>query len=405
MLRHLYNPKTKRGLLVKHGDAVDRQLVGDALEAAHQFFAFIEERLLARQPVVRVREEGFAEPWLEDPLLALHKAVRVRADRMDDGRERDELLEQAQRLKTCQTALRQFLSLADRERQVYWVERSGRRQTIVTLRTAPIDVAPFIRESLLSRSTSAVFASATLAMGGTIEPFQKRIGAEGVASGVEHSPFDYARNMRVYVATDIPVPTAQDARLALDVLTDYIDFCTRRHPGGSLVLFTSYADLRAVAAALEPVYGGAGRPFFMQGRDHSRTELARLLRESGNGVLFGTDSFWTGIDVPGHALSQVIVTRLPFEVPTHPVLEARTEWIRERGGSPFHELTLPDALIKFRQGIGRLIRSTKDRGLITILDSRIVGKPYGRQFLACLPQPNVRRITRLDRAERFQPFV
>jgi ATP-dependent DNA helicase DinG len=405
MLRHLYNPKTKRGLLVKHGDAVDRQLVGDALEAAHQFFAFIEERLLARQPVVRVREEGFAEPWLEDPLLALHKAVRVRADRMDDGRERDELLEQAQRLKTCQTALRQFLSLADRERQVYWVERSGRRQTIVTLRTAPIDVAPFIRESLLSRSTSAVFASATLAMGGTIEPFQKRIGAEGVASGVEHSPFDYARNMRVYVATDIPVPTAQDARLALDVLTDYIDFCTRRHPGGSLVLFTSYADLRAVAAALEPVYDGAGRPFFMQGRDHSRTELARLLREAGNGVLFGTDSFWTGIDVPGDALSQVIVTRLPFEVPTHPVLEARTEWIRERGGSPFHELTLPDALIKFRQGIGRLIRSTKDRGLITILDSRIVGKPYGRQFLACLPQPNVRRITRLDRAERFQPFV
>jgi ATP-dependent DNA helicase DinG len=242
-------------------------------------------------------------------------------------------------------------------------------------------------------------------MGGTIEPFQKRIGAEGVASGVEHSPFDYARNMRVYVATDIPVPTAQDARLALDVLTDYIDFCTRRHPGGSLVLFTSYADLRAVAAALEPVYGGACRPFFMQGRDHSRTELARLLRESGNGVLFGTDSFWTGIDVPGDALSQVIVTRLPFEVPTHPVLEARTEWIRERGGSPFHELTLPDALIKFRQGIGRLIRSTKDRGLITILDSRIVGKPYGRQFLACLPQPNVRRITRLDRAERFQPFV
>ncbi len=405
MLRHLYNPKTKRGLLVKHGDAVDRQLVGDALEASHQFFAFIEERLLARQPVVRVREEGFAEPWLEDPLLALHKAVRLRADRMDDGRERDELLEQAQRIKTCQTALRQFLSLADRERQVYWVERSGRRQTIVALRTAPIDVAPFIRESLLSRSTSAVFASATLAMGGSIEPFQKRIGAEDVASGVEHSPFDYARNMRVYVASDVPMPTAQDARLSLEVLTDYIDFCTRRNPGGSLVLFTSYADLRAVAAVLEPVYNGAGRPFFMQGRDHSRTELARLLREAGNGVLFGTDSFWTGIDVPGDALSQVIVTRLPFEVPTHPVLEARTEWIRERGGSPFHELTLPDALIKFRQGIGRLIRSTKDRGLITILDSRIVGKPYGRQFLACLPQPNVRRITRLDRAERFQPFV
>ncbi len=405
LLRHLYNPKTQRGLLQKHGDAVDRQLVGDALEAAHHFFAFIEERLLTKQALVRVREEGFAEPWLEGPLLALHKAVRTRADRFDDGRERDELLEQAQKLKNCQTTLRQFLAVADHENYVYWVERSGRRQTIVTLRTAPIDVAPFVRASLLERGTAAICTSATLAMGGRIEPFQARIGAESVRTGVEQSPFDYARNMRVFVATDVPVPSAQDARLALDVLTDYIDFCTRRTHGGSLVLFTSYHDLRAVAAKLEPVYDAARRPFYMQGRDHSRTELARLLRAAGNGVLFGTDSFWTGIDVPGDALSQVIITRLPFEVPTHPVLEARTEWIREKGGSPFHELTLPDALIKFRQGVGRLIRSARDRGVITVLDSRIVGKPYGRVFLECLPQPNIRRMTRIDRTERFQPFV
>lgn len=405
MLRHLYNPKTRKGLLQKHGDAVDRQLVSDALEASHQFFAFIEERLLTQQPLVRVREEGFAEPWLDGPLLALHKAVRTRADRFDEGRERDELLEQAQKLKSCQTGLRQFLAVADQEKFVYWLERSGRRQNIVTLRTAPIDVAPFVREALLQRGTAVICTSATLAMGGQIEPFQARIGAEGVRTAIEHSPFDYARNMRVYVATDVPIPSAKEARLALDVLTDYIDFCTRRTQGGSLVLFTSYQDLRAVAATLEPVYDGARRPFFMQGRDYSRTELAHQLRTTGNGVLFGTDSFWTGIDVPGDALSQVIITRLPFEVPTHPVLEARTEWIRERGGSPFNELTLPDALIKFRQGIGRLIRSARDRGVVTILDSRIVNKPYGRLFLECLPQTNVNRLTRLNRTERFQPFV
>ena len=405
MLKYLYNPKTKRGLLQKLGDPVDRQLVVDALEAAHQFFAFIDERLLSKQAIVRVRSEGFAEPWLDGPLGALHKSVRHRADHMDDGRERDELLEQAGRLKTCQTSLRQFLAVADADKTVYWVERSGKRQTIVTLRTAPIDIAPFIRDELLRRETSVLFTSATLAMGGQIEPFQTRVGAENIKTAVEHSPFNFEKNMRVFVAADVPLPTPKEARLALDVLIDYIDFCTRRTKGGSLVLFTSYFDMKQVAEALEPIYEGAHRPFFMQGRHYSRTELARQLREVGNGILFGTDSFWTGIDVPGDALSQVIITRLPFEVPTHPILEARTEWIRERGGNPFNELTLPDALIKFRQGIGRLIRTAKDRGVITILDSRVIQKPYGRLFLECLPQKHNVRMNHDNRIERFQPFV
>lgn len=405
MLKYLYNPKTRRGLLQKHGDAVDRQLVVDALEAAHQFFAFIDERLLSNQAIVRVRSEGFAEPWLDGPLGAIHKAVRQRADHMDDGRERDELLEQAGKLKTYQTSLRQFLAIDDADKTVYWVERSGKRQTIVTLRTAPIDVAPFIRDELLRRETSILFTSATLAMGGRIEPFQVRVGAENVKTAVEHSPFDFDKNMRVFIAADVPLPTPKEARLALDVLTDYIDFCTRRTKGGTLVLFTSYFDMKRVAEAMEPIYQGAHRPFFMQGRDFSRTELARQLREAGNGILFGTDSFWTGIDVPGDALSQVIITRLPFEVPTHPILEARTEWIRERGGNPFNELTLPDALIKFRQGIGRLIRTAKDRGVITLLDSRITQKAYGRLFLDCLPTQNHVKMNRENRLERFQPFV
>lgn len=405
LLKHLYNPKTKRGVLQKYGDAADRQLVEDALEASRHFFGFLEDRLLVSQPIVRVREEGFAEPWLDGPLLALHKAVRTRADRLDEGRERDELLEQASRIKTYQTGLRQFLTVADSDKFVYWVERSGRRQTIVSLRTAPIDVAPFIREQLLQRDVGVVLTSATLAIGGKLEPFQKRVGAETVRAAIEQSPFDFERNFRAYVATDVPHPTQKDARLALDVLTDYIDFCTRRTHGGSLVLFTSYADMRAVAQALEPIYLGAQRPFFMQGRDFSRMELASQLRAAGNGVLFGTESFWTGIDVPGDALSQVIITRLPFEVPTHPILEARTEWIRDRGGNPFGELTLPEALMKFRQGIGRLIRTARDRGVVTILDSRVVQKPYGRWFLESLPRRDHVRMNRVNRVERFVPFV
>lgn len=403
MLKYLFNPKTRRGLLAKHGGPLDQQLVIDALDAAQQFFNFLRDKLLAAQPVVRVRSEGVCEPWLDDPLQKLIKAVGTIADKLDDGQPRDELLDQRGRLKTYQTSLRQWLAVAE-EGSVYWLERSGRRHTIVTLRTAPLDIAPYLREELLQRGTSVLFTSATLAMGGSIEPFQVRIGAESARTAVVQSPFDFERNMRVFVAADVPLPSPGEARLAIAALADYIRFCTLQVPGGTLVLFTSYHDMRQVADALQADFARAGRPFFMQGEEFSRTELAQRLQAAGNGILFGTDSFWAGVDVPGPSLSQVIITRLPFDPPTHPVAEARSEWIRDRGGNPFNDLTLPDALIKFRQGIGRLIRTGSDRGLITILDSRVLAKAYGRLFLNCLPIAKHSRLTIENRSNVFLPF-
>ena len=355
-LKHLFNPKTKRGILRKHG-AEGQQLVVDALDAAKQFFDFLATRVLDQRAIVRIREAGVAEPMLDGPLGALHRLLGKLGDRLPpDSRECEEVLEQKQRIKGLQAGLTEWLTLGDKD-HVYWTERSGRKQTIVTLRSAPIDVAPELRKHLFGCRTSVVCTSATLAMGGSIEPFAARIGADAAESVAVRSPFDYERHMRVYVATDVPLPSPQEARLALDALTDYIRFCTERVPGGSLVLFTSYTDMRAVAATLEPEWSKAGRPFLMQGADLSRTELTRQMRSLGNAVLFGTDSFWTGVDVPGAALSQVIITRLPFDPPTHPVTEARCEHVRDAGGNPFNELTLPDALIKFRQGVGRLIRN------------------------------------------------
>jgi ATP-dependent DNA helicase DinG len=175
--------------------------------------------------------------------------------------------------------------------------------------------------------------------------------------------------------------------------------------GGTLVLFTSYSDMRAIATTLEPVFRAAGRPFLMQGAGLSRTELANQMRTLGHAVLFGTDSFWTGVDVPGEALAQVIITRLPFDPPTHPITEAKCEHIRDGGGNPFNELTLPDALIKFRQGAGRLIRTATDRGIVTLLDSRVLAKSYGRLFIDSLPQPAFTRLTRDDRDAKFRPFA
>jgi ATP-dependent DNA helicase DinG len=241
-------------------------------------------------------------------------------------------------------------------------------------------------------------------MGGQIEPFAERMGATTARSVIVKSPFDFARNMRVYIASDVPLPSPQEAKLSLDVIGQYIQHCVDRVAGGSLVLFTSYADMRAIALKLESRLTAAGRPFLLQGAGASRTELAQQMRAKGNAVLFGTDSFWTGVDVPGDALAQVIITRLPFDPPSHPITEARCDHIRDLGGNPFNELTLPDALIKFRQGIGRLIRTASDRGIITLLDSRLLAKSYGRLFIDCLPQPEFTVVTRGTLEEKFHSF-
>jgi len=402
-LKYLFNPKSKRGILKKHGGAAGQQLVIDALDASRQFFDFLSTRLLDQRAIVRVRDTGVAEPMLDGPLGALDRLLAKLADKLPEGREHDELLEQKQRIKGLQAGLTEWLTLGDKG-HVYWAERSGRKQTIVTLRSAPIDVAPELRKHLFGCNTSVVCTSATLAMGGSIEPFAARIGADAAEAVAVKSPFDFERHMRIFVAADVPLPTPKEAKLALDTLTDYIRFCTERVKGGSLVLFTSYTDMRAVATTLEPEWQKARRPFLIQGADLSRTELAQQMRALGNAVLFGTDSFWTGVDVPGTALSQVIITRLPFDPPTHPITEAKCEQIRDAGGNPFNELTLPDALIKFRQGIGRLIRSKTDRGVVTILDSRVLAKTYGREFLASLPATDYERLDRENRERVFRPF-
>ncbi|EDY80996.1 hypothetical protein VDG1235_613 [Verrucomicrobiia bacterium DG1235] len=399
-LKMLFNPKRKSGIVRKFAHPKQLQCIVDAQEACQEFFGYLVATHLAKHKLVRISELGWCEPTIVGPLRACVQTMDGILSKIEDGPMHDEIKDQRGRIHSYYTGIRRFIDLAE-EDHVHWIEKSGRAGNICTLRTAPIDIAPYLREELFNKEISVTLTSATLSIARDMKPFQAKIGAEHETAEMVDSPFDYENHTRVYIATDVPVPSREDPRLAIETLIDYIRYCVSKVSGGSLVLFTSYHDLRKVTDALEHELQAAGRPFFAQGQGMGRTEMTAAFLASGNGVLFGTDSFWTGVDVPGPALSQVIITRLPFDVPTHPIAEAKSEHIKERGGNPFAEMNLPEALVKFRQGIGRLIRTKDDKGIITILDSRILHKSYGRQFLQSLPKSKFIRISKPDRDARF----
>lgn len=399
-LKALFNPKRKSGIVRKWAHPKQLQAIVEAQEASQEFFGYIAATRLAQRPISRISDDDWCEPTIVTPLKAVVQTMDSILAKIEDGAMHDEIKDQRNRIHGYYAGIRRFIDLAEDE-HVHWIERSGRRQQIVTLRTAPIEIAPYLKEELFSEERSVTLTSATLSIAKDLSPFQKKVGADEESAHRVDSPFDYERNTRVYIASDVPAPSPEDARLSIETLIDYISFCVDNVEGGTLVLFTSYSDLRKAGDALEEHFLKSDRPFFAQGSGLSRTELTQGFREAQNGVLFGTDSFWTGVDVPGPALSQVIITRLPFDVPTHPIAEAKSERIKENGGNPFAELTLPDALIKFRQGIGRLIRKKDDQGIVTILDSRILQKTYGRQFLQSLPKSKFIRMSQADRESRF----
>lgn len=401
LLHGLYHPEKGRGLLKKIGLPRERDAIGEALVAAELFFNDIVSGPLAKAQLVRIREPDTIPASLDAPLRKIVHCLESVASRLDDGPGRDEVKDQQRRVANWRTGLLQFCAGPDND-EVHWLELSGKRNPVVYLRTAPLDVAPKLRELLFTRGTSVVVTSATLGAGRDPAPFAASLGADGARCERLDSPFDFERQMTVNIADDMPEPDAKSRRMNLDWLCDMVEWCIGRVPGGTLCLFTSHADLREVSGRIAGAVKRQRRRLLVQDGETSRTTLTDTFRDAGNAVLMGTSSFWTGVDVPGDSLSQVIVVRLPFDFPNHPVSEARSEWIRERGGNPFAELQLPAALRTFRQGVGRLIRSSTDRGVVTVLDSRILTKPYGRQFIDCLPTRVHHRFNAKNRDRTFR---
>lgn len=267
----------------------------------------------------------------------------------------------------------------------FWAEvRRSRAGVRATLACSPIEVAPVLANTLFAAENSVTLASATLTTRpGEFAPAAGKLGCEDAASLAVGSPFDYAQQARVVVDPDMPDPRAHNY---LDRLCDAVEHHVRESDGGAFILFTSFATLAACARRLAPVFERAEMGVFTQTQGASRTELLESFRAGERNVLFGTASFWQGVDVQGRALRTVVMTRLPFDPPDRPIVEARAELIEARGGRAFFDDSLPRAVMRFRQGFGRLIRSATDHGAVVVLDPRIVTKSYGRVFLNALPE-------------------
>ncbi len=384
LLHRLFHPRTQKGIVAAMHDGEALKLVRDAEEESDLFFDRLERSLdFKRSKELRLREPGIADNSLDLPLARLYRHLADAARDIDDEVFKAEVQESARRVEGMRVGLSEFLGQT-RHDHVYWIERYEKRDTHLTLTAAPIEVASQLRKLLFRPDNTAIMTSATLAVSDGLKYFVNRIGGEAAATLQVDSPFDYARQMRVFIPKKMPEPMAHEAYEG--ALSHWIRHFVSMTQGKAFVLFTSYQTMQKQAALLASFFRAEKITCLVQGGALPRHRMLQKFKEDRDSVLFGTDSFWQGVDVPGEALSNVILTRLPFAVPDHPLTQAKCELIIANGGDAFREFSLPEAILKFRQGVGRLIRTQHDKGIVVILDNRVLTKPYGKAFLAVLPK-------------------
>jgi len=383
-IQRLYNARTRKGLFTIMRDAIGVRLAAELVDDVDKFFGTVESACDFRKGrEFRVRAPELVPDTITGRLTGLQARIAEVARRADDEFLKAELQELGRRIRDARDGIAIFLEQSARE-HVYWVERTGKTAQFLTLNAAPIDIAPVLRRMIFREDCSCVMTSATLSVGRPdLAYFRQRIGADEVEPLLLGSPFDFRTQMKIFIVRKMPDP--RDAGYQKE-LGHWIAHFVEKTDGCAFVLFTSYRDMQQVAGQMQEFFAKNKMNLLVQGGGAPRGKLLEQFKTTPRSVLFGTDSFWGGVDVPGDALSNVIITRLPFAVPDYPLIEAKLELVEERGGDAFTEYSLPEAILKLRQGVGRLIRTKSDRGIIVILDNRIVTRPYGRAFMQALPK-------------------
>jgi len=385
LLDSIYNPKTGKGILLKFKEQKAKiKSVTECLEesriASREFFEKLAKLFGAGNEVKRIKTKNIIYNFLEEPLNRLAGSM---ARLLENARcEEDEVLIRAT-IKKC-LSLRDsliFILNLQNDDYVYWAEIYEKRgKAKYTLFAEPIEIAGELDKQLFSKVKPIVLTSATLAANGNFSFIRGRIGINDCAELLLDSPFDYKKNALLYLEKGITEPR-HDAfeKQALAHIKELIDIMR----GRTFVLFTSYKMMRYAYDGLRLNYSGIN--LLKQG-DKPQYELLNDFKRKENSVLLGTNTFWQGVDVPGKALECVVITKLPFLVPDDPVTEARMELIKSRRKDPFLEYQVPQAIMMFKQGFGRLIRTKSDRGVVAVLDPRIITKNYGDSFLKDLPK-------------------
>ncbi len=382
LLDGLMNTEETKGFLVSVEDQATQKWVRSSRKASQQFFKELEFFLGDSLAAKRVRSPQDFSQSLVFSLRGINDSLGNALRRARTKEEELDIQFYRKRSEAVAFSIERFLK-QDLGNYVYWVSRAKRRLKKISLHSAPIHCGEILRKELFQKLHSVIMTSATLATEGSFRYFKERHGAEDAGELILGSPFDYQKQVTLSIPSGMPEP--DDYERFRDYVSERVKGQIGRIEGGTFVLFTSHRLMKDVYRILKPFLDERGLRSFQQGDSLSRHEMLKAFKEDQNAVLFGTDSFWQGVDVPGKALTQVIITKLPFAVPDHPVIEARIEELESRGMDAFLTYTLPEAILKLKQGFGRLIRTQKDYGRVVILDDRILRKPYGQRFLNSLP--------------------